>query len=242
MTVDTWKKLHKEWVKARDAATPKVASGAVKGVSLGGAIDDVAKAYAKNLLAVNKAATKLSAAAKKYAAGIRATNKQLATWVEVHIQAAADALEQACSDDGAAIGSIQLRVQTFLERTDIHFPDGEEFHKIGMAAEKQGVAWKDASADIFARLLKAVALWRDVAKAVHQHADALQVELPKKKTAAWLRELGDDFMREVNLVTALASAPSLTAFQEQAKGCRDSFYLLVIRAEEAKKMTKSMIG
>lgn len=73
--LDDWKGLRAKWMKARDSATPKVAAGAVRGVSVGDAIEDVYKASRRGHLPLGKAIAALLKAVTKYKAGIKATNK-----------------------------------------------------------------------------------------------------------------------------------------------------------------------
>src|SRR5262245_12541723 len=71
MEMEQWKGMRATWTTARNSH--KVGQGAVKGVNLGEAIDAIAKATPKGLLAVNAAAEALLKSIEKYKASIKKT-------------------------------------------------------------------------------------------------------------------------------------------------------------------------
>ena len=241
MNLDDWKGLRGQWVKARDNAKPKLAAGAVKGVSMGDAIEDVYKASRKGHLPLSKALVSLQKDLVKYKAAIKATNKDLVSWLEKNVEKPADELLDELGDDVGRLEGIKLEMSTFHSRTDLYFPDGEEFHKVGMQAEKDGVPWQKASKPLFDRLDKSLYMWKNLSKAVTASANSIALSLPVKPGKAELTELAKYFENEINLVDNLAKAKTLDEFQYKAKGCRDSFYMLCITAENTRKAIGKLI-
>ena len=80
VAVEDWNGLRKKWVKARDAAKPKVSMGAVKGVSVGDAIDAVYKAAHKDYGTAQAAVRKLLSDLATYKTAIKPKNPNLVTW------------------------------------------------------------------------------------------------------------------------------------------------------------------
>jgi hypothetical protein len=241
MALEDWKKLRQQWVKARDSAKPKVEKGAVKGVSVGDAIDNVTKASLKGHLPLAKAIQDLQKDLDKYKAGIKSKNKDLVDWLEKNVEKPADDLMSDLSDDVANLEVIKREMQLFKSRTDLHFPDGEEFHKVGMKAKKDGVTWQVASKDLFTRLGKSLLVWNSMNKAVSACAKEMKVPLPVKPGHAELKKLADDFDHEIKLVGSLLKTQSLDDFQTQAKSCRDSFYMLCLTAESTSKAIAKLL-
>lgn len=235
MDLGEWKKLRAKWVKARDSATPKVEKGAVKGVSIGDSIDAVAKAIVRGPLPLSRELTKLRQNVNKYKAGIKARNPKLADWLEANVGKPADELDDLVGDDVARLDSIRREMQLFKSRTDLYFPEGEEFHKIGIKAKKDGVPWQKASKPLFDQLDKSLLGWRGISRAVSACAREMQLPLGVKPSKAELERLADYFEHEIRLVGALPGCATLEDFQYKAKGCRDSFYILCTAAGETSK-------
>jgi hypothetical protein len=239
MKLDDWKDKRKEWTTARDKA--KVSKGAVKGVSMGDSIEAIYKASQKNLLALNTAIKELLDDLKKYKTAMKAKHADLVKWLHQNVEEPAEAIREGLSTDIGQLGVIRQGLQDF-GRSVPNFPDGEEFHKVGMKAQELGMSWQGAcSLNLFPRLLKAANMWKTLSKEIRESAKKLKVELPGKDNAALFNKVADGLDHEVNLVVALVKTPDLDSFQREAKGCRDSFYMLCITSKEAGELCKKLI-
>lgn len=80
-----WSKTREEWRKARDSHGIK--KGAVSGVSIGDAIEKVAKAEAKGYATLLSAAEALKAALEKYQVGLKKAKnvKVFSDWIDKNI-------------------------------------------------------------------------------------------------------------------------------------------------------------
>jgi hypothetical protein len=241
LELENWKNLRKEWVKARDKAKPAVTKGAVKGVSIGDAIDGVAKASEKSYLALDKEVKSLRKGIKTYKDGMKAKHKDLIAWLEKNVEKPAEEIAAGIINDVGIMESIRQTMHDFYDRKAFNFPDGTEFHQAGMQAEKENKPWQIAAGNLFDRLRKSLALWKKLGEEIKQSAKSLKLDLPGMKYRAEILNMAKAVEDEANLVLELCKTKSLEEFQRKAKGCRDSLMSLYLSAKAIEATAKKLV-
>lgn len=118
----SWSKTREDWRKARDSHGIK--KGAVSGVSIGDAIDKVAKAEQKGYAALLTAAEGLKTALEKYQAGLKKakTGAAFSDWIDKNILRDTKALIADAQADKSAAIALQNKARNTVELGAI-FPD-----------------------------------------------------------------------------------------------------------------------
>lgn len=241
MELKDWKNLRKEWAKVRDKATPAVKKGAVRGVSIGDAIDGVAKGSEKSYMALYTAVRDLRKDIKSYKDGMKAKHKDLIAWLEKNVDKPAEQIETGCQNDVSLLVSIGKAMEDFYKRKAFNFPDGTEFHRAGMQAKEENKPWQIAAADLFNRLKSSLALWKKLSAEIQQTAKSLKLDLPGMTYRADILKMAKAVENEADLVLQLCKTKSLEEFQRDAKGCRDSLVGLYLSAKEIEATAKKLV-
>lgn len=228
-------KLHSAWKTERDKHVKK---GAVSGVSIGDAIDDVTKAMGKGYTATLTAIAALEKAVAKYTAKLGKDQPKLVKWMEANILAEAKDLKAKVSLD---VDSLKWVTNNLLAGSDINIltilPDE------GMLSNANAVMEKDKVT--FAAALKKVGMFEGVEAGGAMLAKRamtlknMKWNAPLTKHAAHYATLGefaDTALDDVKKVIIWSKSDTIGAFADMMKVMRQKKTAVEMLAPAQKAM------
>lgn len=237
-----WSGLRKKWTEARDKAGVK--KGSVSGVSLGDAIDKVAKAQAKGYTSLAKAAKDMEEAADKYKAKIAKANPATAKWIADHISKEASALSKGVALD---IGNLKWIIANLVNSGEVSgewiFPDEGKLQNV-MALMKTDPALTFAEATKRLNMFYAVEKFGPLVakRAIDMKALTWHAKLPGHDADYTdLGEFADAVLSDVKLVLQWSKAASLDEFGTFGRTLRSKRTVRDLRLY-AQKSIKALLG
>lgn len=178
MPIAEWKDMRKKWTTARDAAKPKVAMGAVKGVKMGNSIDAVYKATSTDYKTLKAAIDGLQDASDKYKKAMRPKNPDLVKWIEDKLDKPAKTLAGEVDSDLDKLRHTIRFYGTFNRKQEAHFP--RDLQALAVRVAKEGKALEDIANAEFLELVEATMFYRGIGTMLVKTADGLKLDLPKR--------------------------------------------------------------
>lgn len=171
LKLDEWNTLAAKWKAARDKAGG--ASGAVKSLGVGDAIDKVKEARKKGYVALKEASEKLVLICDKYSAAEKRHRPGAVAWLEANVQSAAEELIEAINYEVARGKQFRARMAKAVAAKIQCLPPLNDFE-----AASQGQKWKKDAGPLYAKFGKALMLWRKYAEAVDEYGKGFQLRIP----------------------------------------------------------------
>jgi hypothetical protein len=239
MTMSDWAALRKKWVTARNAAKPKVGAGAVKGVSMGDAIDGVHKAQ-KDYSTLEAATKKLLADVDTYKTGISKKNGNLAKWIEQNVEASAKKLLTDLVADVKLLRAALAFYGKFNTRKEAYFPG--DLVKKSIEVDDQKKPLKVLFPDDYKWLVDTTAFYASIAKMLDKTANDLKVDLQNNEVRKKLKANADLILHEVAVIQKLIIASDKPGFAQMLSRDAQSTDLLWNHARDGYVLVQAVIG
>lgn len=241
MAIEDWNGLRKKWVKARDAAKPKVPMGAVKGISVGDAIDAVYKAARKDYATAHAAVKKLLSDLATYKTAIKPKNPNLVTWIDANIEGPAKKLLTGLESDVKTLQQVKKFYGKFNERSEAYFPS--DLKQLATQVEVEGKSLKAIKPEAYKSLVEATKFYSSIGKLLGTTATGLKVSLPRKSdTRKELKECAASIAHNANIATALVQASDGPGFEQKLRGDEVIFDMLWDLARDGYSAVDQVLG